>query len=242
MAWVTSPFSSRERPLHVVPRAVVVLLLSALLLQVAWHAIQPPAVARAQALPSPPPQQLLDLAALGEPETLSRLLMLWLQAFDHQPGLSIPYRELDYDRVIDWLDQIVRLDPRAQYPLLTASRVYSEVPDAGRKRKMLEFVEAEFLLDPDRRWPWMAQAVYVAKHRLNDLDLALRYARVLREHSKPGITPGWARQMELFILEDMGELEAAKVLLGGLIESGVVKDHNELKFFEDRLSRLNGNQ
>jgi hypothetical protein len=43
--------------------------------------------------------------------------------------------------------------------------------------------------------------------------------------------------MELFILEDLGDVEAAKILLGGLLDSGVIKDRNELRFFEDRLEK-----
>jgi hypothetical protein len=40
--------------------------------------------------------------------------------------------------------------------------------------------------------------------------------------------------MELFVLEDLGEEEAAKVLLGGLIESGAVSDPNEIRFLSAR--------
>ncbi len=48
------------------------------------------------ALPSVP---LLRATSLDEPIALSKMLMLYLQAFDNQPGISIPFREMDYDRV-----------------------------------------------------------------------------------------------------------------------------------------------
>ena len=35
--------------------------------------------------------------------------------------------------------------------------------------------------------------------------------------------PLWARQMEIFILEDMNELEAARIMLGGLLGSGEIQ-------------------
>jgi hypothetical protein len=44
--------------------------------------------------------------------------------------------------------------------------------------------------------------------------------------------------MEPFILEDMNELEAAKVLIGGLIASGQVKDERDLRLLERRLKEL----
>ena len=50
--------------------------------------------------------------------------------------------------------------------------------------------------------------------------------------------PLWARQMEIFILEDMNELEAARILLGGLLESGAIHDPAEARFLQQRLEEL----
>ncbi len=44
--------------------------------------------------------------------------------------------------------------------------------------------------------------------------------------------------MEIFLHEDMGEYEAAKVLLGGLLASGTVTDPHELAFLVERLKQL----
>jgi len=166
---------------------------------------------------------------------LSKLLMLWLQGQDHQREVSIPFVRLDYDRVVAWLDRILFLDPEGQYPLLSAARIYTVVPDDNKRRRMLNFVYQRFLDAPDQRWQWMAHAVYVAKHRLNDLDLALHYARELRVNTSAESVPDWAWQMELFVLEDLGDLEAAKILLGGLIESGEITDPRQIEFLTSRL-------
>lgn len=229
---------AHERPLSFVPLFGWLTLTAGLGLQLGWHVVRPPPEARAQALPPAPGREFLELASLGEREALARALMLWLQAFDNQPGISIPFRDLDYDRVIEWLDRILALAPRAHYPLLAASRVYAEVPVEAKQRQMLDFVYRRFLDDPARRWQWLAHAVYIAKHRLRDLPLALRYAKAIATHATAATVPSWARQMQIFILEDMGEIEAAKVLLGSLIESGAVTDPNELRFLKDRLGRM----
>ena len=50
--------------------------------------------------------------------------------------------------------------------------------------------------------------------------------------------PLWARQMEIFILEDMNELEAARIMLGGLLESGGIQDPSERRFLKQRLREL----
>jgi len=224
-----------ERPLSTVPKTVIGVFLGALLLQILFHAGRPEPRAHVSDLPPAFPDTALSLVSMGEPVALSNILMLWLQGFDYQASESIPFARLDYRHLAGWLDAILALDPRGHYPLLSAARIYSEVPDDDRKRIMLDFVYEKFIEDPDGRWQWLAHAVYVARHRLGDPELALEYAAELRKRTTPESAPDWARQMEIFILEDMGELQAARVLLGGLIESGVIRDPNELRFLEERL-------
>ncbi len=226
---------SQERPVSVVPRPVLLLLILALVLQVSWHYQQPEPVATATSLAAPPAQPVLELIGMGDSAALSRLLMLRLQAFDNQPGISIPFLRLDYEKVVNWLEGIARLDPKSQYPYLAAARVYAEVQDQDKKRRMLDFVHNGFLENPDVQWPAMAHVVFIAKHRLHDLDLALRYARDIRMSLTESEAPSWVRQMELFVLEDLGDLESARILLGGFLESGIIKDEQEFRFLKERL-------
>ena len=156
--------------------------------------------------------------------------MLYLQSFEVQT--------LDYQRLLAWLNAVLELDPRSQYPLFLAARVYAENADAARSRMAIQFVHEAFLDDPNRRWPWLAHAALLAKHRLKDLELARRYAQALERNTTSRDIPLWARQMEIFILEDMNELEAAKIMLGGLIESGTVTDPAELRFLRQHLEEL----
>ena len=143
-AWLKSVLRS-------VPPLALAVLIVGLCAQGLWHHLRPPPEARAVALPRPPSAGSLALWALGDPEALARLLMLWLQAYDNQPGISLPFKDLDYDKVVGWLGRILDLDPRAQYPLLAATRLYGEVPDEAKQRVILEFVYRRFLEDPDRR-------------------------------------------------------------------------------------------
>lgn len=230
--------ASEERGLASVPRSVMGLLLLTLVAQISLHHARPAAPPRAEQLPRAPTASLARALSFGEEAVTAKLAMLWLQSFDNQPGISIPFAALDYPTVIDWLTLILALDPDAHYPLLAGSRIYTEVPDADKQRLMLAFVEREFMRDPDARWPWMAHAVYVAKHRIGDNELALRYARALADHATGPAVPSWARQMVIFVLEDMGEIESAKVLLGGLLESGKVTDPHEQWFLSQRLAEL----
>ena len=218
------------------PTWAILLAVCALALQITFGAMQPPPRARAAALPPPPSGPLLALLETFDPLPAAHMLMLYLQAFDNQPGVSIPYRDLDYTRVALWLRAALRLDPEGQYPLLMASQLYAQVPDPDRQRFMLEFVYEQFFADPDRRWPWLAHGAIMAKHRLKDLPFALRFARAIARHTSNA--PSWARQMHIFLLEEMGEYESARILLGGLLASGVVTDRHEQILLQERLERL----
>jgi hypothetical protein len=228
----------RERKVSAVPRTVLAILAAALAAQIGVRTSATARAPGADALASPPSATVLRLASLGDPIALAKVLMLHLQAIDYRIGDPAPYRDLDYGRLEAWLERILELDPAGQYPLLAASRLYAEVPDPARTRRMLEFVEREFLADPDRRWPWLAHATILAKHRLHDLPLALRFAETLERHVHPEAVPVWARQMRAFILEDMNELEAARAVIGGYIESGRLRDAGERRLLEERLQEI----
>ncbi len=227
---------TEERRLGVVPPAVRAFLLVALLLQLFWHSLQPAPVARAAALPAAPGIAGMRLASFGETVAAAQMLLLYLQAYDNQPGISIPFRDLDYNRVAGWLMTALRLDPHSGYALMMASQLYGQVSDHARQRAMCGFVHDRFLESPDTRWRWLAHCAIMAKHRLGDPALALRYAADITRHA--GAASGWARQMQIFILEDMGETESAKVLLGGLLATGEVTDASELHFLAERLQAL----
>lgn len=225
-----------ERRITMVPGPVLALLAATFALQLATQAARPPPVARAEALPALATPTALKTVSLDEPIAAAQLLTLYLQAFDNQPGISIPYRDLDYPRVVSWLDTILGLDVIGQYPLLLASQLYAQVPGETKQRLMLDFVHRKFLEDPARRWRWLAHCTIMAKHRLNDQALALKYAEDIARHAPSA--PGWARQMRIFILEDMGELESATILLGGLLATGEVSDPKEIHFLTQRLEEI----
>ena len=230
---------SAQRPLASVPRWILCLLAAAIAAQAAWQAARPAAGAPAAAdLPPPASAAVMRIASLGEPAALARLAMLWLQAFDSRADNAIPYQKLDYERLIGWLDAILSTDPRSRYPLFAAARIYAENADERKTRRMLDFIEARFMANPNVHWSALAQAALLAKHRLHDLPLARRYAAAIQQKTTDPTIPSWARQMEIFILEDMNELEAAKIMLGGLLATGRIPDPEERRFLEGRLGEI----
>jgi hypothetical protein len=229
---------SNERPVAAVPGWITWLLAAALAIQSASQFAQRGRAPSASDLPRAPSAQALHLADLGEPAALARLAMIWLQAFDSSGDNAVPYRQLDYTRLVAWLRAILTIDPRSEYPLFAAARIYAENADPVKARLILDFIASEFAADPKQRWPALAHAALLAKHRLHDLPLARRYAAAIRQLTTADTVPLWAKQMEVFILEDMNELEAARIMLGGLLAAGHIRDAAEQRFLQGRLEEL----
>lgn len=229
---------NKDRPVSDVPGSVKLFLLLTLGLQLFWHSLQEPVVAEAEDLAAPLSTRSYVMSSLGEPVAAAKFLNLWLQAFDNQPGTSISFHQLNYPRITQWLDTSLELDPEGHYPMLVAARVYGSVQDPEKQRIMMDYVFYKFNENPNKYWRWLAHVVITAKHELKDYELALRYANALAEKATGENVPYWAKDLRIIVLEDMGELEAAKILVGGLIESKVITDPYELKFLTHKIAEL----
>ncbi|VAW52577.1 hypothetical protein MNBD_GAMMA06-1141 [hydrothermal vent metagenome] len=232
-------YTSREdRPLSDVPISVIIFLVFALLLQLIWHNMQAPMLANAEDLTPPFSTQTYVLSSLAEPIAVSKILNLWLQAFDNQPGISLSFHQLNYPLLTKWLDTILALDPEGQYPMLVATNVYGSINDPVKQRIMTEYVFTKFNQQPNKYWRWLAHAVITARHEIKDNALALKYADALAEKATGKNVPYWAKDMKIIALEDMGEIEAAKVLVGALLESKQITDPYELNFLTNKIATL----
>ncbi len=234
--------SARERPLSAVPGWLWALLAASLAAQLALQAVPSAHRNAVENLPPAPRPLALRLASFGETAAAARLAMIYVQSFDLRAGNDIPFRRLNYTRLLAWLRAILATDPRSQYPLFAAARVYAEIPDPVKVREVLQFIHQEFLADPNRRWQWLAQAALIAKYRLHDMPLALRYATALQRDTTAENVPLWAKHMVVFMLEDINELQAAKIMLGGLLVRGDIRDPAERRFLQNQLEKLEQRQ
>jgi hypothetical protein len=96
--------------------------------------------------------------------------------------------------------------------------------------------------DIDTKWWWMAQAVYLANHKLDNKELALQYAYDLAKSNNPDM-PIWAKQMPAFILNDIGENQEALIIIQSIINNIDNISDGELNFMhhfiKDRLGYEN---
>jgi hypothetical protein len=212
------------------------LLCVCLLANVLYQRQNPPARFDVVDLGTPPPALVVRTAALGENVFAGYLVMMFLQNVDVPLGRATPLADLDRSTLVRWLDLGLALDPDTGYPLLLAAHHYAETGTPTQRRMMLDWVYRRFEERPNQRWPWLAHAVFVARHVLHDNTLAESYAAALRTQVSDPKVPTWVRQMDLLLRADLGETADARAILGGLIAAGQIRSPAELKFLESRLS------
>ena len=229
-----------QRAISALPAWLLPCLLLALLLQTGWHYSAERSAAPAQIKPlnAPANPEFYRLLSLGSQKLMSYLLTLRLQLHDNQLGRNIRYRYLDYDVLSQWLMALYEMNPQSDYPAFLASRVYSQVKDKNKIRKMVMLVDALFDKNPLQHWRRMTEACVLAKHALNDLPLALKLAQKIANIPSSVNIPYWARDMKLVLLDDLNELESAQLLISTMLQEGDIQDPDEIRFLKARLLRI----
>jgi hypothetical protein len=224
------------RPLLQVPWLLLSGFLLLLLMQIWFHqsAITQKAISY-RPLSIPFDSSVYRGLSMGSEQLFSYLLAMRLQLHDNQAGKHIRYSQIDYELLVRWLDQIYRLNPASEYPIMLASRVYSQTTDKARLRIILDYIDRTFMLDPQLHWRHLAEATVVAKHQLGDLSLALQMAQKLSNQPPSVIMPAWARDIHLILLGDLNEYESAIAIIGGLLESDAANDPDEKLFLQEKL-------
>jgi len=224
------------RPLLQVPWLLLTGFLLLLLMQIWFHqsAITQKAISY-RPFSIPFDSSIYRGLAMGSEQLFSYLLAIRLQLHDNQAGRHIRYSQIDYDLLVRWLDQIQALNPASEYPIMLASRVYSQTRDKARLRIILDYSDRIFVANPQLHWRHLAEATVIAKHKLGDLALALQMAQQLSNQPASIKMPAWARDIHLILLGDLSEYETAIAIIGGLLKSDAVNDPDEKLFLQEKL-------
>ena len=225
-----------ERPIVQIPKPILIGFLALFGAQVLVH--QYTALDRAnqyRPLSQPFDSAIYKGLSMGSEHLFSYLLAIRLQLHDNQAGKHIRYRKIDYSRLVNWLEQIHRLNRQSEYPMMLASRVYSQTRDKERLRIILAYIDRGFMTNPQLHWRHQAEATVIAKHKLEDLELALKMAQKLSDQPASVAMPRWARDMQFLLLGDLNEFETALVIITALLQSDAVKDPDEKIFLQEKL-------
>lgn len=154
--------------------------------------------------------------ALGDPQFLYRVFALRLLTAGDWDGRVVPLKDMDYDAVVAWLRATEALDPVSDLVPALAMHYFGQSQNPAQVAQVVGFLRGHGMHDPDRKWRWLAHAVFLARHRADDLPLALDLATELAALPAPEM-PVWARQMPAFVLDAMGEKEAADLVMRAIL-------------------------
>jgi hypothetical protein len=187
-------------------------------------------------VPSPPPAALAPLLTLGDDQLFYRTAAFGLQNMGDGGDRSTPLAAYDYERLDGWFRLLDRLDPAARYVPTLAGWYFGQTSRPADLRRIVAYLTTVGARDPAHNWGWLAQAVYLARHRLHDVGLALAVARHLAALAGTE-APLWVRQMPAFVLADVGEREAARDLLETILATDRNLSDGEIVFMRHFIDR-----
>lgn len=190
---------------------------------------------RAAWLNVPPVPSQIGAAAfgIGDRQLAYRVFGITLQNMGDTGGRSTSLNDYDYEALTRWFFLMDTLDPKSDYVPFLAAYYFGSVQDPEKFRPVLDYLQLVGARPEGQKWRWLAQGVYIARYRMNDLDKALELAHILAGNENKDM-PGWARQMPGFILSAKGEKEAAYAIMVETLKTSADKLHpNEVNYMRD---------
>ncbi len=164
----------------------------------------------------PPSQRLADALGLGDRQLLFRAYALHVQGAGDTGGRIVPIKNYDFDRVVGWLDTMSDLDSKSQFPVGIGIRYFGASQDLAHIAPIVRFAMRDVDKNPAEKWLWLYEAIYLARYRLGDLNLALEAANQLASYPDSQIPP-IAKFSPALVLEEMGQWAEAGALVEGLL-------------------------
>ncbi len=175
-------------------------------------------------VPPAPDTKFIGAMGLGDASLAYRLNAIMIQNFGDTGGRYTPLKDYDYDRLSKWFFLQNKLDPRSNFIPYLAAYYFSGVQEPDKFYPVLDYLEMVGVRSGGENWRWLAQAVYVSRFVMDDLDKALELAKKLAD-TAPDDAPAWVRQMPVFVMKASGDKEAAYALMLEILKSNVEKMH-----------------
>lgn len=168
-------------------------------------------------VPPAPGENGAALLALGDRQFAYRSAGIMLQNIGDSGGRATPLREYDYVQLGRWFFLEDALDPRSDFIPLLAAYYFGGTPEDKDLTPVIDYLAAIGQREEGQKWRWLAQAVYLARFRQNDLNRALDLSQKLAAMKAPGM-PAWAKQMPAFIMMAQGDKNAALDLMTRILK------------------------
>lgn len=180
-------------------------------------------------VPDVPGRIAVKALSFGDEEFYFRLLALDIQNAGDTFGRFTELYKYDFKKLYAWFTLLDTLDNESDYIPFIASYYYSQTQHVPDVRYVVDYLYEHSYQRPEKKFWWLAQATYLAQHKLKDNDLALKMASPL-EHADTA--PFWVRQLPAFVHEKRGEMDDALRIMNAIEANSKDIPPGELRFME----------
>ena len=171
-------------------------------------------------VPPVPSERVATAFGLGDTQFAYRNIALMIQNLGDSGGQVRSFDDYNYEELGKWLELQNELDSRSKVMPYLAAYYFGAVQTPQKLVPIIQYLENVGSVGVDDKWRWLAQAIYLARYRLEDMDWALRMAAQLSAlQTKIDDLPVWAKNMHVMLMSVSGEKEAALDILLQTLES-----------------------
>ena len=215
-------------------RSVLVLALLQLIFWQKAHHVKPDM----EIVPNVPGKEALHALAFGDEEFYFRALALNLQNAGDTYGRFTALRYYDFHKLYQWFTLLDDLDRRSNMVPAMATYYFSQTQNTADIRYVTDYLYEHATRDIEHKWWWLLQGLYLAMHRIGDMDLALKIAKPLVNP----VVPAFAQQMAAVVYEKRGEMDDALRIMETIRANAEHISDADLKymtyFIKERLKKL----
>lgn len=190
-------------------------------------------------VPDVPGETAVHALSFGDEEAFFRLYALGLQNSGDTFGRFTALYKYDFHKLYQWFMLLDTLNNESNYLPAMATYYFSQTQNPSDVSYIVDYLDAYTKDRVKEKWWWTVQGVYLAQHKMKNLDRAGALADRLR--GVRGI-PIWAQQMPAFIHEKRGEFGEALAIIEAIAKHPEEYSQGELNFMryfvDERLGRL----
>lgn len=161
---------------------------------------------------APPSSGTIKAFSFGDSEYYFRLKLFKVQNMGDTYGRFTSLSKYDYKKLYEWFILLENLNEKSTYLPSLVAYYYSQTPKVEDRIYTIKFLERHALLNPEKNWWWLYQAMYIAFFSMKDENLGVDLAYKLKKYS-PATAPIWTKQMVAILLAKKGnECEAVRVI------------------------------
>lgn len=189
-------------------------------------------------VPDVPGRAALHALTFGDNQFYFRVLAFQLQNAGDTFGRFTALRYYDFNKLYHWFTLLDELDARSNMMPAMATYYFAQTQNTADVRYIVDYLYAHATRDIEHKWWWLMQSIYLAMHKLEDMDLALKVSAPL---VNPKV-PVFAQHMAAVVHEKRGEMEDALKIMEIIKNNADDIPDADLKymtyFVKERLEKL----